>query len=160
MKKLILLIAITITLSSCFPAYKIQPKADRTYKLADTYTKPVVSVLNSDSLKREFKILKRSQLYTFTNDSTSAIKIKLYHLQKNNWFCGNTMILSTVTLGVLPSENPYSYTYAFDEIKNGSVVKKEVELNVSQNLWLLNLFSNKKNFKKQAGIALRAKLGQ
>ncbi len=155
MRRIILIIFCFTLLNSCFPAYKIYPEHHRNFKTVK-YPSPVF-VINKDSFQDEYVISKHSEIFNFTDDSLSKLKIKLYPLEKNIIPCGNPIVGSMLTLGQLPSEFPDKYKYSFDLINNDVAKSEDIELEVHQHLWFWNLFSNKKNFKKQIGIALRAK---
>ncbi|WP_299228049.1 hypothetical protein [uncultured Psychroserpens sp.] len=159
MKHLTILILTLIILNSCVAAYKIQTKSFRDFDASSTVNKAFV--INKDSLLEEYKILKHSKLFEFTNDSTNAIKIKLHQLKRlPQPSCGNLMTGSMLTLGQLPARFPETYIYRFDLIENENVAKKEIQLKIDQHLWFWNIFSNKKNFNKQAGIVLRGSLAK
>lgn len=155
MKKYLFLFSLVLILNSCFPAYKIYPKTDRKHRATPSLNK--VYVINKGSFPKEYKILKHSNLFVFTNDSLCNLKIKLHPLEKTNWFCGQLMTGTMATLGQLPAQFPDKYLYTLDLIQGDSVENVSTEIEVHQHLWFWNIFSNKKNFKKQAGIALGAK---
>jgi hypothetical protein len=131
----------------------VYPKEYR--KLENTAVKKTAFIINeSDSIKKELKILKSSDLFTIVNDSTKAdIKIKLYPIQKG-WVCGQGMIASMVTLGQLPVYFPDRYYYQFDEIEGKFVIKRKIELKIAQRVWFWDMFAFRKNFEKKAGKLL------
>lgn len=132
------------------------PRNDRNTKLPAEIKK--VYITNKDSLEQEFRILEHSKLYEFIDDTTFTVKLKLYPLKKNQFPCGNPMIGSMLTLGQLPTRFPDTYHYKFDIIENNQITSHELDMEIHQHLWFWNIFSNKKNFNKQAGIALRGQL--
>jgi len=158
MKNGILLFLLTTLLQSCISAYKIYPVTDR--KLKDIPEKDVVFISNKDSFPKAYKVLKHANIYTFTNDSLNTNQIKLHKLEKTTWFCGQPMLGSMITFGQLPVQFPDKYRYTFDIMKRGRTETHSYDIEVHQSLWFWNIFSNKKNFKKQIGIAVAAKYAE
>lgn len=161
MRKVILLIfglLICQFFGSCY-SYKVYPKEYR--KLENTAVQKTAFVINeSDSIKKELKILKSSDLFVITNDSTKAdVKIKLYPIRKS-WVCGQGMIVSMLTLGQLPVHFPDRYYYQFDEIEGKFVVKRKIELRIAQRVWFWDMFTFGRNFEKKAGKSLLGEYNQ
>ncbi|HAO29515.1 MAG TPA: hypothetical protein DCQ68_21555 [Chryseobacterium indologenes] len=68
--------------------------------------------------------------------------------------CGNPMIGSMMTLGLVPSGFPYDISYSYDTVENNTTKNYQYKLQVYQSLWLLNIFRLGKTFSKQSGKAL------
>ncbi|WP_289661838.1 hypothetical protein [Flavobacterium panacagri] len=146
-------ILIILLFNSCY-SYKVYPKEYR--KIQNKESKETVYILN-DSLKQEFKILKKSNLFTFTTDSTQTdLKIKLYPI-KQYPSCGNPLIAQVITLGQLPVYLPNNYEYQFDRVKKGKITSQTFSLQVTQRYWFWDLFTFNKNFERKAGQVLSAK---
>lgn len=142
-----------LVLNSCY-SYKIYPKEYRNIK--NIAEKQTVYVIN-DSLKKEFKILEKSTLFTITKDSTKTdLKIKLYPIKQFPG-CGNPIIAQVFTLGQLPVNIPNSYEYQFDLIQKGKIASQSFHLNLTQRYWFWDIFTFSKNFEKKAGKVLLAK---
>jgi hypothetical protein len=142
---------VSVSLWSCFPAYNAYPKEYRSAK-AD-FPKEKVYVMNKD-LEKEFKILKHSGIYEIVEDSTNTAKIKLYPMKTHTPSCGNPMIGSMMTVGLLPAVFPYDNTYSYDVIENHTTKNYQFNLRVNQSLWLFNIFRLHKTYAKQSGKAL------
>ncbi|MBN9336286.1 MAG: hypothetical protein J0I88_00315 [Chryseobacterium sp.] len=150
MNKAFFLILITLLFVSCVPSYRISHKI---YKEAKPSTNKAKAFVINKELKKEYKILEKSQIYELVEDDSYQVKIKLDSM-KTTLVCGNGMAGSMLTFGLLPSSLPDEYYYGFQEI--GDENKKfEFNLQVIQSLWLFNMFYPK-GFSKQAGKALLA----
>ena len=136
MNKVFSLILITLLFVSCVPSYRISHKI---YKDAKPSSNRIKAFVINKDLKREYKILEKSQIYQLVEDDSYQVKIKLDSM-KINRVCGNGMAGSMLTFGLLPSFLPDKYLYTFEEI--GDENKKFVfNLEVIQSLWLFNRFS-------------------
>ena len=152
MKKthLIILGLLTTLFSSCY-SYKIYPKEYR--KLENDNPKRSAYVEN-DTLKKELKILVSSELFKITSDSTKAdLKVKLYPMERS-FVCGQPITVSMMTIGQLPVYLPDRYLYRFDEIENGKVTERKLELKITQRVWFWDLFAFNKQFEEKAGKAV------
>lgn len=137
-------------LCSCIPSYNVA-KEYRNVK-AD-FSKQNVFVANKD-LKTEFEILKNSNIYNIVEDSTNTAILKLYPIHSYSPPCGNPMIGSMLTVGLLPSYFPYTETYSYDITENNTTKNYQYKLEVYQSLWLFNIFRLGKTYKKQTGKVL------
>ena len=152
MKVLTYSFLVSTSLCSCFPAYNAYPKEYRRVKT--DFPKQKAFVVNKD-LKREFNILKHSDIYEIVDDSTDVAKINLHKMIPDRQFqCGNLMAGSMITFGLLPSVFPYVDTYSYDVTENNIVKNYQFKLQVNQSLWLFNIFRLGKTYNKQAGKAL------
>ncbi len=152
MKKthLIILGILAILCSSCY-SYKIYPKEYR--KLKNDNLKRFVYITN-DTLKRELKILASSELFEILTDSTKAdLKVKLYPIEQS-FICGQPITVSMLTFGQLPVTLPDRYFYRFDEIENGKVTERKLELKIAQRVWFWDMFVFNKKFEEKAGKAV------
>lgn len=139
-----------IQLCSCY-TYRIYPKAERNFEVPLPQEK--VYIINPE-LKKEYKILQQSGIYTFTSDSTdkSAAHIRLKPLER--WFvCGNPLIGWAILLGQMPAYLPDKHRFVFEKTAGDTVVEKRFELNITTRYWFWDMFS-KKNYNKTAGKAL------
>ncbi|AYZ35352.1 hypothetical protein EGY07_07095 [Chryseobacterium indologenes] len=142
---------ISASLWSCIPAYNVSSKEFRKAK-AD-FPKQKVFVANKN-LKKEFEILKHSKIYDIVEDSTQVMKITLHPMETRTPACGNPMIGSMMTLGLVPSGFPYDISYSYDTVENNTTKNYQYKLQVYQSLWLFNIFRLGKTFSKQSGKAL------
>ena len=152
MKNMILTIVglLVILCSSCY-TYKIYPTAYRT--LTNINPKRTAYVIN-DTLAKEFKILRSSQLFNITTDSDAAdLSIKLYPIKKR-LVCGQAFTVSMFTAGQFPVIFPDTYLYKFDEIENGQSTKREIELKIAQRVWFWDMLVFNKRFEEKAGKAV------
>lgn len=141
---------LVILCSSCY-TYKIYPKEYR--KLQNEHSKRL-AYLENDTLNRELKILKSSEIFEIVGDSTKAdITIKLYPLEKS-FVCGQPMIISLLTIGQFPVLLPDRYLYKFDEIQNGKITERKIELKIAKRIWFWDMFAFNKNFEQKAGKAV------
>ncbi|MCJ7932337.1 MAG: hypothetical protein MUW56_01550 [Chryseobacterium sp.] len=141
----------SVSLWSCIPSYTAYPKEYNGAK-AD-FSKQKAFVVNKD-LKKEYDILKHSGIYEIVEDSTNAAKITLHPMLTRTPSCGNPMIGSMITLGLLPSGFPYTIAYSYDAAENRTTKNYQYKLQVYQSLWLFNIFRLGRTFSKQSGKAL------
>ncbi|WP_131494651.1 hypothetical protein [Flavobacterium aquatile] len=147
---LIFMFLLAALCSSCY-CYKIYPKEYR--KLENKNPKRSAYIVDK-SLKKELKILSKSELFVIVEDSTKAdLKIKLYPLEKS-FACGQPLMVSMLTIGQLPVILPDRYSYHFDEIENGKITERKMELRIAQRIWFWDMFSFSKRFEKKAGKAV------
>lgn len=139
------------SLWSCFPSYNTSSKEYR--KVKADFPKQKVFVMNKE-LKKEYKILKHSGIYELVDDSTNTAKIQLYPMKIYSPNCGNPMIGSMLTVGLIPSYFSYSNSYNYDLIQNKVTENHQYKLEVYQSLWLFNIFRMGKTFSNQSGKAL------
>lgn len=142
---------VSASLWSCIPSYSAYPKEYNRAK-AD-FPKQKAFVVNKN-LEREFNILKHSDIYEIVEDSTNAAKITLHPMMTRTPSCGNPMIGSMITVGLLPSGFPYDISYSYDVAENSTTKNYQYKLQVYQSLWLFNIFRLGKTFSKQSGKAL------
>lgn len=152
MKKthLIILGLLIILCNSCY-SYKIYPKEYR--KLENDNPKKTAYII-IDTLKKERKILISSELFEIVTDSLNAdLNIKLYPLEKS-FVCGQPLTISMLTFGQFPVILPDRYLYKFEEIENGNITNRKLELKIAQRVWFWDMFAFNKKFEKKAGKAL------
>ncbi|MCQ9633974.1 hypothetical protein MP478_02665 [Chryseobacterium sp. WG14] len=142
---------ISASLWSCIPSYSAYPKEYRKAK-AD-FPKQKAFVVNKD-LKKEYNILKHAGIYEMVEDSTNAAKITLHPMLTRTPSCGNPMIGTMITAGLLPSGFPYTIAYSYDVAENSTTKNYQYNLEVYQSLWLFNIFRLGRTFSKQSGKAL------
>lgn len=142
---------ISVSLSSCIPSYSATPKEYNRAKV--NFTRQKAFVVNKE-LEKEFKILKHSDIYEIVEDSTNAAKITLHPMETRTPSCGNPMIGSMITVGLLPSGFPYDISYRYDVTENSTTKNYQYQLKVYQSLWLFNIFRVGRTFSKQSGKAL------
>ncbi len=149
-KNILFVILITFFLNACY-SYKVFPKEYRNASFNETKRKAYV--LNPE-LKKELKILERAAIFDIVEDSTHAVKIQLYPLEKS-WVCGQPLTASMLTLGQLPVYLPDRYRYSFDEIQENTTITKQFELTIAKRVWFWDMLTFDKNFEKKSGKALQ-----
>jgi len=152
MKKthLIILGLLATFCSSCY-SYKIYPKEYR--KIENDNHKRNAYIIN-DTLKKELNILKSSELFEITTDSNLAdLKIKLYSIEQS-YVCGQPITISMLTIGQLPVILPDRYLYKFDELDNGKITERKLDLKIAQRVWFWDMFAFNKKFEEKAGKAV------
>ena len=146
----ILLSLLVLMNFSCY-TFKVFPIEYR--KLENLNVKKNAYVIN-DSLKKEFKIIKASNIFNIVVDSSNAdLKIKLYPISRS-WTCGQPLTLSMITVGQLPVYLPDRYYFKFDEINNDDIIEKNIELKIAQRFWFWDMFVFNKRFEEKAGKVL------
>ena len=114
-------------------------------------------VLNPE-LEDEYDILKRSQLYELSNDSLNSVKIRLKPLQEN-LMCGNPLLGTVITFGLIPSAVEDNYLYSFTELNNESTVEREINVRVRMRLSIYEIFY-RGNMNQQIADGLREGYGK
>lgn len=148
--KLIVLGLLAILCSSCY-SYKVYPKEYR--KLENDNPKRSAYVMN-DTLKKELEILRSSDLFEIITDSTKAdLNVKLYPIEQS-FVCGQPFVITMLTVGQLPVTLPDRYLYKFDEIENGNITERKLDLKIAQRVWFWDVFAFNKKFEKKAGKAV------
>lgn len=142
---------VSVSLSSCIPSYSASPKEYNRAKV--NFTKQKAFVVNKE-LKKELNILKHSDIYEIVEDSTNAARITLHPMTRFTPSCGNPMIGSMITVGLLPSGFPYDISYSYDVTEDKTTKNYQYQLKVYQSLWLFNIFRVGRTFSKQSGKAL------
>lgn len=146
----IILGLLAVLCSSCY-SYKVYPKEYR--KLENDNPKRSAYVMNN-TLKKELEILTSSELFEVISDSTKAdLKVKLYPIEQS-FVCGQPLTISMLTVGQLPVILPDRYLYKFDEIENGKITERKLELKIAQRVWFWDMFAFNKKFEKKAGKAV------
>lgn len=149
-KVLIYSLLSSASLCSCIPSYSVA-KEYRNVK-AD-FPKQNVFVVNKD-LKKEYEILKHSNIYEIVEDSSNVTKLELLPMKTYTPSCGNAMIGSMITFGLLPSGFPYTISYDYNLTEHNIKKNHQYKLEVYQSLWLFNIFRLGKTYNKQAGKVL------
>lgn len=147
--RLALPIILISLLSSCY-TYKVYPKA---YRSLDMPSHPIKVYVENPSLKKEYKILRTSGLFEFTDLNNANITIHLDSLERF-YVCGQPLIVSAMTLGQLPIHMPDRYIFRFEERKGNQVIEHTLELQVAKRIWYWDLFNPDKSFDSKAGTAL------
>ncbi|WP_282042915.1 hypothetical protein [Winogradskyella flava] len=146
----IILGILTICCCSCY-SYKVYPKTYR--KIENNNPKRNAYIIN-DSLKKELKIFSNSNIFQIVKDSNYAdVAVKLYPIEKS-FVCGQPLTISMLTIGQLPVMLPDQYLFRFDEIQNGTITERTIDLKIAQRIWFWDLFVFNKNFEEKAGKAL------
>lgn len=144
---------ISIFFISCY-SYKVFPKEYRNFQYKGE--KKTAFIINPE-LKKEFEILKKSEIFILTDDSLNEnnLKIKLLPMRKNLTFiCGEPIIASVFSFGQIPVYFPDRYQFQFEEINQKDTIVKKFELDVAQQVWFWDMFVFHKNFTQKAGKAL------
>jgi hypothetical protein len=148
----LLLLGITLCCCSCF-SYRI-PKD---YRKLENHTRKRNAYVYTTPLKKEYKILDKSHIFTLVYDSLQAdLRIRLYPLKRQGE-CGQGSILSMITLGQIPVSFWDQYTYEFDEIENTTITKRKLEFIIHQRLWFWDVFSFNKRFDEKMGKLILGK---
>jgi hypothetical protein len=147
--KWILLLLSLVSLSACY-SYRIYPNEYQSF--APTEKPKKAYVLNNDLIK-EYKILEYSKIYEMTNDSTIALKIRLYPIRRNP-LCGEPIIASWITLGQIPVSFPDTYRFRFEEIVNEKIKFNQFDLKISKRVWFWDFLVFGKKFEQKAGKLL------
>ncbi len=116
--------------------------------------RPEAYIVNPE-LKQERAVLEASRLYTISPDPGASHKITLAPLEKHPG-CGNPMLGTILTLGLLPAHMPDSYTFGYTvEGPDGKqTFRHTVAVEYQYSLW--ELFFVFANDNKELGRALRA----
>lgn len=144
-----------LLLTSCYSYHAQVDKSSK--KLFKQSNKPTAFIVNKTEFPNEFKVLKKSELYTLTNDSNSLLKIKLHKqipVRRFNCFTGQAAVL-LFTLGQLPVKTENNQYFKLEEIKKDSSKLLEFELKVDTRTWFWDILSWRKNFNKQLALSLR-----
>lgn len=149
-KVLIYSLLSSASLCSCIPSYSV---AKEYRNVKPNFPKQNVFVVNKD-LKKEYEILKHSNIYEIVEDSTNVAKLELLPMKTYTPSCGNPMIGSMITFGLLPSGFPYSISYDYNLTEHNIKKNHQYKLEVYQSLWLFNIFRLGRTYNKQAGKAL------
>ena len=144
-----------LILTSCYSYHAQVDKSSK--KLFKQTNKPTAFIVNKTEFPNEFKVLKKSELYTLTNDSNSLLKIKLHKqspVRRFNCFTGQATVL-LFTLGQLPVKMENNQYFKLEEIKKDSSKLLEFELKIDTRTWFWDILSWRKNFNKQLALSLR-----
>jgi hypothetical protein len=104
-------------------------------------------------LKQEYEILQRSQLYELVQDSLEAVKIKLNPMQ-TALMCGNPLIGTIFTFGLIPSTVEDQYFYSFTEQQSNNSIERKIMANVRMRLSAYEIFFSG-NLKQQIAEGLK-----
>lgn len=80
-----------------------------------------VYVVNPE-LKRELRILQTSGIFQLSNEPTSVRTLTLKPIRRYG-FCANPLMLSGLTLGVLPGAVPGNFCFEY-ELKSGDLIER------------------------------------
>lgn len=147
------LILTSTFLPSCY-TYKIFPKEYRNFSYSGLNKR--ARVINPE-LAKEYEIIRLSEIFELTNDSTdnNILKINLHPIKKP--FTDNGAIVITfITIGQVPTLFADRYNYDFDEIHHEDTIHRKLELHIAERVWFWDMFDFHKNFNKKAGQALSA----
>lgn len=114
MKTLAALLIIT-SLTSCASSFVVVQ--DKAGILATP--KQTVQVTNPE-LVREFEILKQSGIYHISN-KPEAVTLTLAPLKTWHYGCGNPLLGSVLTMGILPATLPATITFGYTLTEGGSI---------------------------------------
>jgi hypothetical protein len=146
-------LVISIVFPSCY-TYKIYPKEHRNY----VYTGERQRAYVQNPEAKAFRVFQAANIFQLTSDSTdtSALQIKLYPVRRG-MVCGQAIVASMITLGQLPVYLPDRYYFNFDEIKLGTIIHRQFDLQIATRYWFWDMFTFKKHFQQKAGQSLLAK---
>ena len=152
-----LAISCSFFLTSCFSYHSQLDKYSR--QAFNEIKKPNAYVINKAEFSKEFNILKKSNLYSLTEDSTTNLKIKLFELRpmiQVRCMTGPVTVL-LFTLGQFPVRVPESYVFLFEEIENNKINSFKYELNIDKRIWFWDIFSWKKSRTRELALSMRHK---
>lgn len=97
--------------------------------------KLVVYVTNP-SLARELEVLRASGLYRLADRESGATKLKLREISQSGR-CGNSLMLTMITFGLVPGYVPGAYTFSYELENKGQwiVVSHRLPLYERISLW-------------------------
>lgn len=98
------------------------------------YGNNLLVYVENPELKREYEILKFSKIFELSPDSSIENKVILNELHPM-LFCGNPLVLTTITLGLIPGSVPDDYLYSF-KLKGG-----DTEVEYSYTLRVISKYS-------------------
>jgi hypothetical protein len=144
-----------VFLSSCF-SYHV--KTDRlAQKEFSTIEKEQAFIINQSEYPQECRIIKKSKLYAFTDDSTTNLKIRLTKLSYLPTFRCLTgpAVFMFITLGQVPIKLPESYQFEYEEIQNSETKKVNYPININKRIWFWDILSWQKTPNRAISLSLR-----
>jgi hypothetical protein len=108
------LLAGTLLLNGCGTTLVLEPKS----QLARFDGGPQVVYVTNPQMQPEYDILKASKIYQLTNQPAHAFQLTL-HPMGHGWRCGNPLLLTFYTAGLIPGYLPAARTFEYDLSTNG-----------------------------------------
>lgn len=147
--------ALLLSLSSCW-SYRTTCDASTRSAFA-TAEKQLAYVTNPSEHPYACDVLTKSEIYTFTKDSLSPIKINLLPADR---FLGPHCLTSQLTvlaftLGQYPVKSNRRVRINFTELNSGNEERKEFVLEYEKRIWFWDMFSLKKSEKRAISKQLR-----
>jgi hypothetical protein len=118
MKKLFLILLLAIAFAACGCESTMCMLSKKDLHKFDGGAQPVY-VANPE-MQREYLILKNSEIYSLTNQSTGARKLTLLPI-KHFGRCGNPIMLTVLTIGIVPGILPSAQAFEYDLETDGKV---------------------------------------
>ena len=117
-------------------------KTENQVALIVSHTPLPTFVFKCSRLPKEHQILRKSNLYTLTNDSAAAVKIRLREMRPLPGIRCMTSPVTVMlfTLGQFPVRTPEVYFFSFEEIRNGVSNCIEYEVGIDTRIWFLGHF--------------------
>lgn len=150
----------SVFVSSCYsyrPHIEKSKKKISTQSLTSNSRHPLkVFILNPSEFPTEYKISRKANIYSITNDSTSIVKVRLKKMYLTSWmFCLTGPVAVMIgTLGQVPVRLPEGYSFALEEIDNGESRCIEYHLQIDKRIWFWDTFSWRKSKNKELARAL------
>ena len=155
MKRIILYTATILLLQSCY-SYRTNFKGPELKGQFKALPKQEAFVINEELYKKEYRILKRSQIYVLTNDSSCATKIELSKGFKQPYFgCAMYLVGFAFFIGQMPVVLPEKYFFEYKEIQAHDTTVINLQLNYTKRLWFWDMFSTKKNLENTLAKEIR-----
>jgi hypothetical protein len=142
-------ITILISAICCCSCYSY--RIPKEYRKLENHNSKRSAYVTNKSLKKEFRILANSQLFTIVDDSVNAdLKIRLYPIKRHTG-CGQAGVISMLTIGQMPVVYQDFYSYHFDEIEKEKITERKLGFGITQRVWFWDMFSFNKRFEEKAG---------
>jgi hypothetical protein len=147
-----------IFLSSCYSFKSLEEKSgsDGNNEHSTTGTQKLAWINKSKELKFEYDVLRNSNLYRMTTDSTEAeVFIKLEEIEEDFIGCQNPqMTVLLFTLGFYPVESTKKYTFSFTEASKEGEKFFSKQISILKTTSWFHLFSTRKSKRKAIGVSL------
>ncbi|OYU82019.1 MAG: hypothetical protein CFE23_01590 [Flavobacterium sp. BFFFF1] len=149
------LLLLSVLATSC-NSWQVMPREYRHVKIKSEREKAYV--VNKDSLKKQYKILRKSEIFELTDDATTPLKITLAQpsIGRLGPSCGTGAVTALfVTLGQLPIHMEDGEVFSFEENRDGKITTREFRIELRQTMWFWNMFLFDQNRNKKLARGLR-----
>ena len=148
----------TICCSSCIsfkPVASYSPQQD-----GFAYSEiPTAYVINADTLRTEYKILKASKRYHLTQDPTAGIHIELKEMEYSslNRCITPQITVLAFTLGFFPVKFSDTYLFQYDEKRENEKIRRQYYVELEKTVSWFHLFSPKKSKRRAIARGISSK---